>query len=52
MELRMLTAAFFLRFEGTIDNSMTDADMVLYDTFNASPVSKKLLIRLKLRSRS
>lgn len=51
MELRKLVAAFFLRFEGTIHSSMKEEDMVLYDTFNASPAGKRLVIQLKERRR-
>ncbi|KAK7224843.1 hypothetical protein V2G26_012846 [Clonostachys chloroleuca] len=47
MELSKLTAAFFRRFDASIDSSMTQDDMRLYDTFNASPASKKLVLRLK-----
>ena len=47
MELRILTAAFFLRFDTSIDDSMTEEDMVQYDTFNAAPTGGKLLLRLK-----
>lgn len=47
MELSKLTAAFFLRFDGTIDSSMTEADMRMYDTFNAGPAGAKLLVHLR-----
>ncbi|GLA62675.1 hypothetical protein AtubIFM54640_003805 [Aspergillus tubingensis] len=46
MELNKLVAAFFLRFDGEIDSSMTEEDMRLYDTFTASPAGGKLLVRL------
>lgn len=49
MELRLLIALFFLRFEATIDSSMKEEDMFMYDTFNMSPASKKLLVSLKER---
>lgn len=51
MELRMLIAAFFLRFGGKIHSSMKEEDMVLYDTFNASPIGKRLIVQLKERRR-
>ncbi|ETN45556.1 uncharacterized protein HMPREF1541_09388 [Cyphellophora europaea CBS 101466] len=47
MELTKLVAAFFLRFDGEIDKSMTDADMRMYDTFNAAPAGAKLLVQLR-----
>ncbi|OQV09315.1 hypothetical protein CLAIMM_13449 [Cladophialophora immunda] len=47
MELNLLTASFFLRFDATIDPSMTDEDMRLYDTFNAGPAGAKLLLHLE-----
>ncbi|KIW88170.1 uncharacterized protein Z519_11281 [Cladophialophora bantiana CBS 173.52] len=37
MELILLTASFFLRFDAAIDPSMTEEDMRQYDTFNAGP---------------
>ncbi|GLA83012.1 hypothetical protein AtubIFM56815_007203 [Aspergillus tubingensis] len=46
MELNKLVAAFFLRFDGEIDSSMTEEDMRLYDTFTASPAGGRLLVRL------
>ena len=48
MELNKLVAAFFLRFDGEIDSSMTEEDMRLYDTFTASPAGGKLLVRLSV----
>ncbi|KAK4945726.1 hypothetical protein LTR10_015074 [Elasticomyces elasticus] len=48
MELNLLTACFFLRFDATIDPSMTEEDMRLYDTFNAGPAGAKLLVHLKV----
>ena len=48
MELNLLTACFFLRFDATIDSSMTEEDMRLYDTFNAGPAGAKLLLHLKV----
>lgn len=47
MELSKTVAAFFRRFDGTIDESMTEADMRMYDTFNAGPAGAKLLVHLK-----
>jgi hypothetical protein len=49
MELRLLVALFFLRFEASIDSSMNDSGMFMYDTFNMSPVGKKLLVSLGAR---
>ncbi|OQE24624.1 hypothetical protein PENSTE_c007G01022 [Penicillium steckii] len=49
MELRLLIALFFLRFDATIDSSMKEEDMFMYDTFNMSPAGKKLLVSLKER---
>ncbi|BCS06667.1 benzoate 4-monooxygenase [Aspergillus luchuensis IFO 4308] len=46
MELNKLVAAFFLRFDGAVDSSMTEEDMRLYDTFTASPAGGRLLVRL------
>ncbi|KAF4472258.1 benzoate 4-monooxygenase [Fusarium albosuccineum] len=47
MELNKITAAFFRRFEASIDPSMREEDMRMFDTFNASPAGAKLLLRLK-----
>lgn len=47
MELSKLVAAFFLRFDGEIDASMTSDDMRMYDTFNAGPAGAKLLVHLR-----
>ncbi|OQV07837.1 hypothetical protein CLAIMM_12206 [Cladophialophora immunda] len=49
MELNKVTAAFFRRFDGTVDPSMTLADMRMYDTFNAAPCGGKLLLNLTER---
>ncbi len=46
MELSILTAAFFRRFDGKIDNSMTEEEMRMYDTFNAGATGAKLLVHL------
>ncbi|KAF3074577.1 putative sterigmatocystin biosynthesis P450 monooxygenase [Trichoderma lentiforme] len=46
MELRILTASFFRRFNVSLDSSMKMEDMVQYDTFNAAPVGAKLLVHL------
>ena len=46
MELSKLTAAFFLRFDGRIDELMAEDDMRMYDTFNAGPAGAKLLVHL------
>lgn len=50
MELRLLITSFFLRFNASIDASMNEEDMFMYDTFNMSPVGKKLLVRLNERT--
>ncbi|KAF5723731.1 benzoate 4-monooxygenase [Fusarium mundagurra] len=42
MELSKLTAAFFLRFDASIDEAMTEEDMRMYDTFNAGPAASKV----------
>ncbi|KAJ3539944.1 hypothetical protein NM208_g5277 [Fusarium decemcellulare] len=47
MELNKITAAFFRRFEASIDPSMREEDMRMFDTFNASPAGAKLLLRLR-----
>ncbi|PYH94886.1 cytochrome P450 [Aspergillus ellipticus CBS 707.79] len=47
MELIKLVATFFRRFEGTIDDSIGEEDMRLYDTFTAAPAGKKLLVHLR-----
>jgi len=47
MELSKTVAAFFRRFDGSIDPSMTEADMRMYDTFNAGPAGAKLLVNLR-----
>ncbi|KAF4420579.1 benzoate 4-monooxygenase [Fusarium acutatum] len=47
MELSKLIAAFFLRFDASIDASMRPEDMRIFDTFNAGPAGRKLLVRLK-----
>jgi benzoate 4-monooxygenase len=39
-------AAFFRRFDCSIDPSMSEADMRMYDTFSATPAGGKLLVRL------
>jgi len=46
MELSILTAAFFRRFNGSIDPSMTEEDMRMYDTFNAGAAGATLLVHL------
>jgi benzoate 4-monooxygenase len=46
MELRILTASFFRRFNVSLDSSMKVEDMVQYDTFNAAPVGAKLLVHI------
>lgn len=51
MELAKVVAAFFLRFDGEVDTSMTLEDMRMYDTFNAGPAGAKLLLHLKERAR-
>lgn len=47
MELTLMAAMFFHRFEGSIHESMTQEDMRMYDTFNAGPAAAKLLIHLR-----
>lgn len=47
MELSKITAAFFRRFDASIDPSMNAAEMRMYDTFNAGPAGGKLLLRLR-----
>ncbi|EXL92000.1 hypothetical protein FOIG_14882 [Fusarium odoratissimum NRRL 54006] len=47
MELSKLIAAFFLRFNATIDPSMRPEEMRIFDSFNAGPAGRRLLIRLK-----
>lgn len=47
MELSKVTAAFFRRFDASIDPSMDLDDMRMYDTFNAAPAGGKLLLRLR-----
>lgn len=47
MELSMLTAAFFLRFDALIDPAMEEEDMRMLDTFNAGPVGARLLLKLR-----
>ncbi|KAI8660037.1 hypothetical protein NCS56_01222300 [Fusarium sp. Ph1] len=47
MELTKMAAAFFLRFGGSVDRSMTEEDMRMYDTFNAGPAGAKLLLHLQ-----
>ncbi|KAF5008180.1 hypothetical protein FDECE_5513 [Fusarium decemcellulare] len=47
MELNKITAAFFRRFEASIDPSMREEDMRMFDTFNASPAGAKLLLHLR-----
>ncbi|PWY89842.1 cytochrome P450 [Aspergillus heteromorphus CBS 117.55] len=46
MELTKLVATFFRRFEGTVDDSITEADMRMYDAFTAAPAAQKLLVQL------
>jgi hypothetical protein len=46
MELSKLTAAFFLRFDGRVDGSMTEDQMEMLDVFSASPVGARLLLDL------
>lgn len=46
MELSILTAGFFRRFDGYVDSTMREADMRMYDTFNAGPAGAKLLVHL------
>ncbi|KAM5349747.1 hypothetical protein ACJ41O_006252 [Fusarium nematophilum] len=47
IELSKITAAFFRRFEATIDPSMHEEDMRMFDTFNASPAGARLVLRLR-----
>ena len=46
MELIKLTAAFFLRFDSTLDSSMSEERMEMYDVFSASPRGGRLLVNL------
>ncbi|OOF90885.1 hypothetical protein ASPCADRAFT_10335 [Aspergillus carbonarius ITEM 5010] len=46
MELSKLVATFFRRFDGTVDDSIDDDAMRMYDTFTASPAGGKLLVHL------
>lgn len=41
-----MTAAFFLRFDATVDSSMTEEQMEMHDVFSASPAGGKLLLNL------
>ena len=45
-----MTAAFFRRFDGSIDADMQQEDMRMFDTFNASPAGGKLLLHLAERT--
>ncbi|KAK6386994.1 hypothetical protein LTS17_000259 [Exophiala oligosperma] len=47
MELWKLTSAFFRRFEVTLDPSVTEEGMRVFDTFSAGPAGSKLVIQLK-----
>lgn len=49
MELSKVVAAFFLRFDGAVSPDMTQAEMRMYDTFNAGPAGAKLLLHLTER---
>lgn len=49
MELSKVVAAFFLRFDGSVSSDMTQAEMRMYDTFNAGPAGAKLLLHLTER---
>lgn len=51
LELRIWLAAFFKRFTVKLDESMTDEDMDMYDSFSASPRGGKLLVWLEERRR-
>lgn len=42
-----MTAAFFLRFDGSVDKNMTEEHMRMYDTFNAGPAKAQLLLHLR-----
>ena len=46
MELNKLTAAFFLRLDGRVNESMQEEDMEMYDVFSASPVGGRLVLNL------
>ncbi|KAF5571328.1 benzoate 4-monooxygenase [Fusarium pseudoanthophilum] len=47
MELSKLTAAFFLRFDARVDETMTEEDMRMYDTFNAGPAGARLFVHMR-----
>ncbi|KAL4804596.1 cytochrome P450 [Aspergillus unguis] len=49
LELRVWLAAFFLRFDARLDDSMTEEDMEIYDSFSASPRGGRLLVWLEER---
>lgn len=49
MELRIWLAAFFLRFDASVDSSLKEEDMELYDSFSASPVGGRFLLNLRER---
>lgn len=49
MELNKLVAAFFLRFDATVDESMREEDMRMYDLFSAGPGGGKLLLHIAER---
>ncbi|KAF9895338.1 hypothetical protein FE257_000242 [Aspergillus nanangensis] len=47
LELRIWLAAFFRRFNATLDETMAEEDMEIYDSFSASPLGGKLLLWLE-----
>lgn len=52
-----MAAAFFLRFDAKVDDSMTPEQMEMYDVFSTSPRGARLLLDLRdlegtLRGRS
>ncbi|KAL3458995.1 cytochrome P450 [Aspergillus heterothallicus] len=51
LELRVWIAAFFKRFNAKLNESMTDEDMDIYDSFSASPRGGRLLVWLEERQR-
>ncbi|KAL3490336.1 cytochrome P450 [Aspergillus germanicus] len=51
LELRVWLAMFFKRFDARLDESMTEGDMDIYDSFSASPKGGRLRVRLVERGR-
>jgi len=50
MKISKITAAFLLRFDAEVDQSITDAEMEMFDPFSArSPVGGKFLVQVRQR---